>query len=571
MTRTTTRFLAAAALVCLVASIPSRLPALAQSAGSLIKVDFLAVGPDGKPVTDLKPENISLKVANKERPIKSLELVRTVDSAPGAAPVLPEPFGSNTGGSSARHFLFVVEDEGLRPGIERQVRDAVGQLLKSVTPRDRVSLAVLPRGAVRVDPTTNHAAINDALSKVTGRQATEGNDERACRTRDTLEALRGVLAGAGAGPTTAIVFSSSMTGQNRTAGVNASNRCELTTSDFQKITSAVDGARATVYVVNPDTSANTNQDGLENLAGVTGGQYFRLASDANPLARIAVETSAYYLVGFEPDASDRAGQAQRMDLKVTREGVTTRARNDLMITRGGGAGGAPSLRDLVRGTQAMSALPLRATGYASVDADGQKMKVLVALEAAEAGVKLASAMIGATDPSGKMLLWTANAEDLARPLVVAAMSLPKGAVRVRAAATDSTGRTGVVDTTVNADVIPAGPLQLSGLVLEVPAGTSAMPKLQFSSADEELIAYFEIYGQDPKLPIQAVVEIAATADGPAIVESPVALTSGGVNRYNAQAKLPVAKLAPGDYVVRAKLTVQGHPTGVSSRTLRKVK
>ena len=132
MTRTTTRFLAAAALVCLVASIPSRRPALAQSGGSLIKVDFLAVGPDGKPVTDLKPENISLKVANKERPIKSLELVRTVDSAPGAAPVLPEPFGSNTGGSSARHFLFVVEDEGLRPGIERQVRDAVGQLLKSL-------------------------------------------------------------------------------------------------------------------------------------------------------------------------------------------------------------------------------------------------------------------------------------------------------------------------------------------------------------------------------------------------------------------------------------------------------
>ena len=116
-----------------------------------------------------------------------------------------------------------------------------------------------------------------------------------------------------------------------------------------------------------------------------------------------------------------------------------------------------------------------------------------------------------------------------------------------------------------------GPLQLSGLVLQVPAGAGAMPKLQFSSADEELIAYFEIYGQDPKLPIRALVEIAATADGPALLESPVALKSGGVNRYNAQAKLPIAKLAPGDYIVRAKLTVQGHPTGVSSRTLRKVK
>ena len=570
MTRSTTRFLAAAAVTGFVVSLSAGHAAIAQSGNAMIKVDFLAVGPDGNPVTDLKPEHVSLTVANRDRTIKSLELVRTVDAAAGAAPALPEPFGSNAGGTAARHFLFAVEDEGLRNGIERQVRDAVAQLLKSVTPRDRASLAVVPRGAVRVAPTTNHAAINEALTKVVGRMVGESADDRACRTRDTLEALRGVIGAAGPGPTTVIVFSSSMSGNNRTGGTGASNRCELTNTDFQKITGATDAARATVYVVNPDTAASLNQDGLENLAGVTGGYLFRLATDTNPLARIAAETSAYYLVGFEPDASERAGQAQRLDLRVTREGVTTRARNDVVIARGG-ATGAPSLRDLVRGTQPLNALPLRATGYSSIDSDGQRMKVLVALEPADPGVKLASAVIGATDPAGKMLLWTANADDLSRTPLLAALSLPKGAVQIRAAATDGSGRTGVVDTVVDADAIAAGPLQLSGLVLQVPAGSATMPKLQFSSADAELIAYFEIYGQDPKLPIHVVVEIAATADGPALLESPVALKSTVVTRYSAEARLPIAKLVPGDYIVRAKLTVQGHPTGVSSRTLRKVK
>ena len=87
----------------------------------------------------------------------------------------------------------------------------------------------------------------------------------------------------------------------------------------------------------------------------------------------------------------------------------------------------------------------------------------------------------------------------------------------------------------------------------------------------EAIAYFEIYGQNPNLPIEALIEIAATPDGPAIEASPVKLGAGGVNRYNAMASLPLAKLAPGDYIVRAKFTVQGSAPGVVMRTLRKVK
>ena len=84
-------------------------------------------------------------------------------------------------------------------------------------------------------------------------------------------------------------------------------------------------------------------DGLENLAGVTSaGAVLRLASTTSPLARIASETAAYYVATFDAEASDRPGQNQRLELKVTREGVTTRARNEVFIGRGGAPPPAPS-------------------------------------------------------------------------------------------------------------------------------------------------------------------------------------------------------------------------------------
>ena len=89
----------------------------------------------------------------------------------------------------------------------------------------------------------------------------------------------------------------------------------------------------------------------------------------------------------------------------------------------------------------------RATGYASVDADGQRMKVL-ARRSGRPGVARESDD-WRTDASAKMLRdgqrGRSGTAAGGRRHVVA-----EGTVRVGAAATDSSGRTGVVDTTVNA-------------------------------------------------------------------------------------------------------------------------
>ena len=67
------------------------------------------------------------------------------------------------------------------------------------------------------------------------------------------------------------------------------------------------------------------------------------------------------------------------------------------------------------------------------------------------------------------------------------------------------------------------------------------------------------------------VEIAPSADGPALVASAgrVQPTDDAARRL-AIAPLAIASLAPGDYLVRAIVNIDGRPAGTVYRTLRKV-
>ena len=102
----------------------------AQAGGDGVSIDFLAVSNDGKPVADLKAGEVSLKIAGKTRAIKSLRLVRDEAGPGGAASALPAPFATNSGDAGGgRSFMLVIEDESLRPGGERDLRDEINKFL----------------------------------------------------------------------------------------------------------------------------------------------------------------------------------------------------------------------------------------------------------------------------------------------------------------------------------------------------------------------------------------------------------------------------------------------------------
>jgi len=79
---------------------------------------------------------------------------------------------------------------------------------------------------------------------------------------------------------------------------------------------------------------------------------------------------------------------------------------------------------------------------------------------------------GLYDKAGKLVAeWISKPEDLTSMPVKAAMLAPAGAYRLRTAAGDAAGHIGVVDAQIVVELMPAGSLKLSSIVLGVPGAT----------------------------------------------------------------------------------------------------
>jgi VWFA-related protein len=559
--------------------------AQAPPGGDAVSVGFLAVGRDGRPVMDLKSDEVQLRVNGRPRTITSLQRIDVAAAsadagAKPAGPPLPAPFGTNaTGGGASgggRMIFLVIEDSSFRPGSERLLKQSIDLFLNDLSAADRVALMTLPLTTVRTDLTTA-AEVRQALAKVNGvAPQRASDDELSARTRETLEGMRALL-GSLAGnqtPSTVLFFSSGLSGTTRVTGKMGTSSGDLSTEHFLNVGAAAAAARAQLYVIQGDLTVGQRSDGLENLAGVTGSQVMVLAAAGeNPLNRIALETSSTYVAAFDPEPSERNGQHHRLELRITRADVTARAGSHLTIARTDAKSsrkGAASPRDMLRESTVYRDLPLRVAAFPSRDADG-KVKVVVVGEPSDSSGKITAASIGLYDMKGKLHAQsTAQADMLVAMPMTFAVVVPPGTYRVRLAATDATGKGGTADYEVAADLVTAGALKLSALLLGVDA-VGFKPVLQFRD-EPAALATFELYGKPPTtLPLK--LELAATADGPALQQAqPAGSGTKDPDRFLVNGTFQIGSLAPGDYVVRAIVgTPESGGEGRVTRTLRKVK
>lgn len=570
--------------------------ASATPAKESLIVEFLAVTSSGEPVLDLRAEEITVRVGGRPRRLIGVEWIRVAppplgpDSPPAAS--LPPPFGSNAPIDAGRTMVLVIDDDSILPGREQPLRDAVRQFLVALSRRDRVALVTLPYGGMKVDFTTDRGAVLQAVTRITGQLASgQTGSQLACRTRDTLTALTGLLRSlaGGAGPTAFLFVSSALAAPRRDSPMAlAPGVCELTTDQFEQVGTATGAARAQFYVIQPEdvqvtatilretiagagfSGSDSPLAGLEHLAGVTGGHRLPLfTAKENNLTRITRELAGYYRVSFMPEVSDRPGSTQDLEVRTTRDGIAIRSRPSLAIPRPAvRAAKTPTTRDMLRETQPFRDLPLRAIGYSSLS-DEKGVKILAMVEPSEPSAKLISAGAGLIDRNGKLIVQsTANDEELAASPVMTALIAPPGRYRLRMAATDASGRAGTADYEIDADLTPVGPLKVSGLVLGVSRPTGFRPLFQFSS-EPVAIGYLELYGQTTS-GVAVAMELAMTEDGPPIVALPAAIAATKEkDRYTATAAIPVGALPVGDFVVRAIIAVQGSAPARVTRVLRK--
>lgn len=569
-----------------------------------------------------------VRLAEPNRPVAS--------SPPAAAPALPPPFATNTD-PKGRAFLFVVDHDQIHPGNERQVIDAATRLLDRLAPEDRVAIVTMPRGKVEADLSTDREPARQALQRIIGhapRQTsrfefsikealavlarTEGNDtlsknvidemvSRECvnetpatcvpplmadardwgrevvqSARDSVRALHEFITGLSAlEGTKSVVFVS-----ERLIETPDVDR------DLLELGRAADLARVRMFVVQvnrpsydvsrrraPSDEAgdlSMEMSGLENVAGVTGGEMFRPSGRLDTvMTRIDAMTSAYYLIGFEPTEKERDGKYHKIQLTITRPGVTLRARGGFQIaertattkTEADTSPLATMLRDNLR---TYRDLPLRASAFAYRAAEGDHVKIVVVAETLGTAPLDGAAVALISESGGQGAEWVAAPESATGPVITAGEVRP-GQYRVRVAASDAIGRQGVVDVRVDARLNDAGPLQLSALMAGRVAADGFKPRFDFTGA-AEISGFLEIYN----VPLLAgvptgVLELAASPDGPAIATAPLGIaTTANADRRLAQGTLTVPPTAPaGNLVLRVRILLDGRPAGTLTRTIRR--
>lgn len=549
----------------------------------LIALDFTAVGPDGSPVTDLTAQDITLKVDGQTRAIRHMEFVPTATTGRR----VPSPFGTNQISSDSRAFVFVIDDETLKPGREQALRDDVRAFLSQIGEQDRVALVTVPYGGIKTDFTFDKGKVIAALNNITGRAPqNESGDDAGRRSRSTLVALGGTIESLARSeaPVSVVYFgqrlnaprgvtSLSRTNVDGIDYMNAMGNNEVLVEHYEQVSTAVAKARAQLYIVLPDLSAdNSGREGLEHLAGVTGAPIWNLRNgDSSALTRLSTETAGYYLARIEPSPGEAPDVVRGYNVSTSRPGVTIRQRPRMQVRPPTPTGPAPkpgAPLDMMRESRLFSDLPLRVTAASSRNADGS-VKV-VALFDAPGSAGLSSGMVGLFDGAGRMVASSSltTAELTGSPMVAALTAAP-GDYRLRVAAVETGGRAGAADVDLNVGLADAGPMKLSSLILGVTREKGFQPRLEFTS-EITATAVLEIYGAQAGTPVGAAFEIATTMNGPAMATVPGAFSpTNEPDKFIVTAAIPVGALKPGDYAIRAIVAQQGQPGGRVIRILRK--
>ncbi|GMV22381.1 MAG: hypothetical protein AMXMBFR57_23300 [Acidimicrobiia bacterium] len=548
-----------------------------QDRARLIAVDFSATGPDGAPLTDLRAEDVTIRIDGRARPIRALEYV----PSRGLGTDLPTlPYGSNVATDDGRGVLLVVDFETIRPGREAGLRSEISSFLQRLSPADRVALVAVPYGGVKVDLTTDHARVMRTLSTMSGQSSgAEADADASCRTRTTLVSLRGLLddLSSGEAPTVVVVFTNRMSSPSGVQMIQSGQplgRCQLMREHFEQVGEAAARARAQLYLVQPDLSDATGRAGIEHLTGVTGAPLWPLeGTDGGALGRVARETGGYYLARVEPEPDEENGSLQRLSVTVAREGAVVRARPQLMIARPTRrADQAPATPlTMMKDVRLFRDLPLRVTAFAAREASATEVRIVAVFDSPDPAAALNEAMIGLFTEEGRLVASrTLTSAELQADTIITALSAPPGRYRLRVAAAEAAGRAGAADVQLEAGLATAGSLRLSDLVLGLTRDGQFRPRLEFGR-EASATAQFELYGGREGVRVGVVVEVARTAAGPALVSMPGTFTATDeADKFLVSAAVPIGALPAGDYVVRATIAAEGQAAGRVVRPLRKV-
>lgn len=362
----------------------------------LVLVDVQVVDRRGKPILGLGAQDFRVQIDRNDRKIVSAELVR-FEHQPGATAgaVVQPTTGERV--EEGRALVLAIDESSFAPAHAMAAREAARRFVTRLNPADRIGLYKYPVHGPELVLATDHQKVLQQLETVVGVLDLPRGDFRLslseifdltagdqdvvtqvsrrecpqapgpCRQRIQIEAqslaaafegqvgqsVRGLRTLLGAlathqGRKTLVLVSGGLLASDR---IGARPDVRGIIDDIGREAAL---ANVNLYVLHMDNSfidafsakgagprASFMRDsqalgaGLERFAGVAGGELFRVQAGTGDTAfdRVLLETSAYYLLGVEPQPSDRDGRPHSISVSVRTRGAQVRSRARVLIPR----------------------------------------------------------------------------------------------------------------------------------------------------------------------------------------------------------------------------------------------
>lgn len=607
-----------------------------RSALDLVTADVTVIDGDGRPVQGLTAADFTLTVDGRPRKVSTAEYVaygkRAADGNRRGSPAV---FSTNAAGGG-RLIMLVVDQTSIAPGRGRAALESATRFVSQLSPADRVGLMGIPGVGDPIDFTTNHALIQATLPRLVGQaevfptsyriaiseaMAIQRGDrtalntllERECGSQRVLEdqescrsrlvadvaglatlvrertitsvaAMRAVVERCAKipGPKTVVYLSEGLVADNLSELTwlgPAAARAQVTVQVMQLEPPGADAALA-AEPPTPGRDRALAREGLGILAGTTRGGVFSIASTADvAFARLAQELSGYYVLGFEPEASEKDGQPHKIRIAVAgRSGVEVRARSEFTFDVRRVKADDTLLADALQSPLLATDIGLRLAAFTFRDPASERLRILMVAEvdrAANPEGHLALAYVMATD-KGQVLSTQIN-RDVQAPInpttkvqtfTDVVVSEHDGPHILKVAVLDDKGRVGSVEHGFRPALSAVGDLKAGDMLLAAERGQSkgAVPVLSGEFTTGSVNPYIELYASSADVLKNASVifEVAVSEQGraidgaagrvqPASAESP--------NRRAIEASIATSLLPPGDYVVRAVVNMDGRKVG----------
>jgi VWFA-related protein len=311
----------------------------------LVRVDVTATGHDDQPVADLRASDFEVSEDGTPQRIEQFQFVRLAGQPPAGDDRSLEIRSQDQAEAEAarddvRVFAIFLDDYHIdkTPNVMVPLRRVLTRFVDRFWPTDLVAMMdpLTPLSALRF--TRSRAELLDVITRFEGRQGEffpvksameeaqlSRGDVVRVRAEVTLSALASLvirLGGLREGRKVVIFVSQ---GPPVFFGRDGNLQDQM-----RAIARAASRGNVTIYPVDPrglGMAARGSRDTLFQLAAESGGRAITDTNDPTAgLSRILADTSAYYVLGYQPTRAEDDGKYHKISVKVKRPGVHLLAR-----------------------------------------------------------------------------------------------------------------------------------------------------------------------------------------------------------------------------------------------------